>query len=299
MQQTSFPRPRTDHVRPMLPRAAGRFLLVVSIVLTVGSIATVMILLPEGTPISSDPGAPSVPMWAVLLPPAAGILLTLMLPWRPAPMPAEPVRRTRLLVTTGALVVFFAAFTLTASLALLRDEDYIAGKFVLLMVLPAAVVLLVRHSVRFKTRPGPWRWWAPLVVAAVWFYLSQLAPWNPGSHFGAVDPAHLIVAAIATAITAGIGEELFFRRWLQTRLEAMLGAWAGIGVTSVLFGLMHLGSHGTGEPLLDVARVVAIQGSFGWFVGVMWWRYRNLVLIILVHLLSNGWGVIAHFIAAD
>src|SRR5690625_3308803 len=158
-------------------------------VLTNGSISSFMILLPEGTPISSDPGAPSVPMWAVLLPPAAGILLTLMLPWRPAPMPAEPVRRTRLLVTTGALVVFFAAFTLTASLALLRDEDYIAGKFVLLMVLPAAVVLLVRHSVRFKTRPGPWRWWAPLVVAAVWVSLSQLELGNLVSQFSALAPA--------------------------------------------------------------------------------------------------------------
>src|SRR5690625_7304106 len=102
VQQTSFPRPRTDHVRPMLPRAAGRFLLVVSIVLTVGSIATVMILLPEGTPSSSDPGAPSVPMWAGLLPPAAGILLTLRLPWRPAPLPPDLGRVSRVLGTTGA-----------------------------------------------------------------------------------------------------------------------------------------------------------------------------------------------------
>ena len=107
-----------------------------------------------------------------------------------------------------------------------------------------------------------------------------------------MDPTFLIIAATATALTASVGEELFFRRWLQTRLEAGLGVWAGIGVTSVLFGLMHLGSHGTGQIWLDVAQVIAVQGTFGWFVGVMWWRYRNLTMVILVHLLSNGWGVL-------
>ena len=68
-------------------------------------------------------------------------------------------------------------------------------------------------------------------------------------------------------------------------------------MTSVLFGLMHLSSHGTGEVLVDIARVIAIQGTFGWFLGVLWWRYRNLTLIIGAHLLSNGWGVITYLMA--
>jgi membrane protease YdiL (CAAX protease family) len=54
---------------------------------------------------------------------------------------------------------------------------------------------------------------------------------------------------------------------------------------------MHLGSHGSGAPRLDVARVIVIQGSFGMFVGVMWWRYRNLAAVILIHIISNGWAV--------
>ncbi|PLC10935.1 hypothetical protein AUQ48_16460 [Kocuria flava] len=191
--------------------------------------------------------------------------------------------------------MLLTVFSLAAGLVPLRGEDYVLGKFVLLMLIPGVLLLLVRDAVKITTRTGLWRWWAPLVVITVWCYLSQVAPWNPRYDPGDVDPVYLLTAAVATAITAGVGEELFFRRWLQTRLEVTLGAWAGIGVTSVLFGLMHLGSHGTGEVLVDIARVIAIQGSFGWFLGVLWWRYRSLTLIITVHLISNGWGVITHF----
>ena len=190
--------------------------------------------------------------------------------------------------------MLFLVFTAGAAMVPWRNEDYILAKAALLIALPALLVLTVRRSVRIHRGSGAWRWWAPAVVVVVWFLLAELAPWNPIYDPGDVDPTFLIIAATATALTASVGEELFFRRWLQTRLEAGLGVWAGIGVTSVLFGLMHLGSHGTGQIWLDVAQVIAVQGTFGWFVGVMWWRYRNLTMVILVHLLSNGWGVLVH-----
>ena len=295
--RNSDPRRSEAHDGTALPRRLGRAMLVGSVLLSAVSIATIMLLLPGGTPVSSDPGAPSLPNWVILLPPAGGILLTLVLPWRAGPMPVVPVRLSRLLLTTTGLLVLLAVFSLVTGLVPLRGEDYVLGKFVLLMLIPGVLLLLVRDAVKIATRSGWWRWWAPLLVIAAWFYLSQVAPWNARYDPGDIDPVYLIIAALATAITAGVGEELFFRRWLQTRLEAILGAWAGIGVTSVLFGLMHLGSHGTGEVLVDIARVIAIQGTFGWFLGVLWWRYRNLTLIIGAHLLSNGWGVITYLIA--
>lgn len=296
MPLNSDPRWSEAHGVTALPRRLGRAMLVGSVLVSTGSIAAVMLLLPGGTPLSSDPGAPSLPNWVILLPSAVGIALTLVVPWRAAPMPVVPVRRSRLLLSTAGMLVLLIVFSSAVGLVPLRGEDYVLGKLVLLMFIPGVLLLLVRDAVKIKVRTGMWRWWAPLLVIAIWFYLSQSAPWNPRYDPGDVDPVYLIIAAVATAITAGVGEELFFRRWLQTRLEATLGAWAGIGVTSVLFGLMHLGSHGTGEVLMDIARVIAIQGSFGWFLGVLWWRYRNLTLIIAVHLISNGWGVITHFI---
>lgn len=278
------------------PKWFGRALFVACSLVTVASIVTLMVTMPEGTTVSADANAPTLSNWVNIGPSLVGIALTLVLPWRAAPMPVVPVKRGRLLVTTAALPVLLAVFVLATILLPLQGEGYILGKFVLLMLLPAVLLLVVRGSVRIETRRGAWRWWAPVLVLAVWFYLSEVAPWNPPYDPGDVDTSLLITAALVTAITAGIGEELFFRRWLQTRLEATLGAWAGIGVTSVLFGLMHLGSHGTGDLWLDVARVIAIQGCLGWFLGVLWWRYRNLTMVILAHLIINGWGVLVYLV---
>lgn len=52
--------------------------------------------------------------------------------------------------------------------------------------------------------------------------------------------SELAVVALITALTAGVGEELFSRRWLQTRLEAALGGWPGILVASLVFAFMLL-----------------------------------------------------------
>lgn len=273
-----------------------RVLFMASVLLTVASIVVLLVAMPEGSTVSSDPVAPTLSYAAIIGPSLVGIAVTLALPWRAVPMPVVPVKRRRLVVTTAGLIVLLAVFVLATVVVPLQGEDYVLGKFVLLILVPAMLLLVVRRSVKINVRRGAWRWWAPLVVLAIWFYLSQLAPWNPPYDPGDIDISVLIVAAVATAITASVGEELFFRRWLQTRVEAMVGAGAGIGITSVLFGLMHLGSHGTGELWLDVARVIAIQGTFGWFMGVLWWRYRNLAAVILAHLISNGWGVVVYLV---
>lgn len=278
-----------EHRRPL-----GRALAVGTVLVTLLSVVVTQAAMPEGVRFSSDPTVAPVPLWTLLLPSLAGILLTLNLPRRQDPMPATTERRGQLLLSTGALLVLYLVFTVGVGVVPWQNEDYILAKAVLFIVLPGVVVAMIRHSVDLRTRSAAWRWWAPAVVVLLWFVLSELAPWNPPYNPGAVDPTYLLVAAAATAITAGFGEELFFRRWLQTRMEALLGGWAGIGVTSLLFGLMHLGSHGTGVVWLDVAQVIAIQGTFGWLVGIMWWRYRNLTMIIVVHLLSNGWGVVQY-----
>lgn len=49
------------------------------------------------------------------------------------------------------------------------------------------------------------------------------------------------LAFILMILTAGFTEEVFFRGFLQTRLEALLGSkWGGLIVTSLFFGLYHL-----------------------------------------------------------
>ena len=128
------------------------------------------------------------------------------------------MRPRRLIVTTAGLLVLYLMFTLGAGAVPWRNEDYILAKAALLLVLPGLLVLTVRRAVRVHRTPGAWRWWAPAVVVVVWFALDKLAPWIPAYDPGEVDRTFLIAGATATAITAGVGEELFFRRWLQTRL---------------------------------------------------------------------------------
>lgn len=187
----------------------GRALFVACALLTLGSIITMMVALPEGTTVSADADASTVSNWAIIAPSLAGIALTLALPWRGEPVPVVAVKRRRLLLTTAVLSALLAVFVLATMLLPLQGEDYILLKFVLLILLPAVLLLVVRGSVRIEARRGAWRWWAPLLVLAVWFCLSELAPWNPPYDPGDIDTGFLIVAATATAITASIGEELF------------------------------------------------------------------------------------------
>lgn len=275
-------------------RRTARWIVGVGGVLWLVSFVALVVASPAGTQISSDPGAQPVPYWVTLMPLAVGIVLALLLPGPSSPSrPVAVSSRRAFGVTTTGLLVLAVLFPLATVTVPLVGESYVLGKLVLLMIVPAVLLLTVRGSVSITWRKNASRWWAPAIVIVVWTLLSQVAPWAPVFDPVGVDTAFILTAAIATAITAGVGEELFYRRWLQTRLEALLGAWPGIVVTSCAFALMHLGSHGTGAPLLDMARVIVLQGSFGLFVAVMWWRYRNLIAIITVHIISNGWVVAA------
>ena len=55
-----------------------------------------------------------------------------------------------------------------------------------------------------------------------------------------LSPAGLLAAVAAGGIAAPAAEELFFRGYVQGRLCRRWGAWAGVVVTSALFGLIHL-----------------------------------------------------------
>ena len=278
-------------------RRPGRGVLALCAVIALAALVVVLTVMPEGASVSSDPGAPVVPWWVVLLPPAVGIALTLAIPRCQIVMAAEVEDRGRFTASTAVLAGLAVAFPLLVGLLDLGGSEwYVLAKLVLFMVVPGVVVAVVR-GVRIQRVRSAWRWWAPAAVILVWTLLSQVAPWNPRHDLSDVDPTMLVVSATATAITAGLGEELFYRRWLRTRLEAGLGAAPGIALAALAFALMHLGSHGSGEPLVDVARVIVAQGSFGVFVGVLWWRYRNLVAIVVAHLIVNGWQVVVHLVS--
>lgn len=283
-------------VTVLAPRA-GLAVAVIVLGLWLAALVTVLVTTPGGRPVSSDPGAPAVPYWVVLLPAAVAIAMTCWLPPRSPARPAGVGRRGRLLVTTAALVVLAVLFPVLTIVGRLSGEAYMLWKFVLFIVVPLLLVVSIRNAVRIERRGGWDRWLQPLFLVLVWLVLAKIAPWTPTYDLGGVDRLTLVVAASATAVTAGFGEELYYRRLLQTRLEAMLGAPGGIALASLAFALTHLGSHGSGTPLLDAAQVVVVQGSFGALAGVLWWRYRNVTAIVALHVLVNGWDPLVALLA--
>lgn len=271
----------------------GRAILAACSLAYVASLVVVAVTLPDGVQVSADATTPAPPLWSTVAPHLIGILLVLLLPWPRRPQPVVAADTSRLRLSTVLLLVLAAGYPLL-SVALGRDQVVvILAKAVMLIVLAALVVGLLKPAIEIHRCPGAWRWWAPAVVLGIWFWMTELAPWHEPYDPGDIDLAFLVVAATVTALTASVGEELFFRRWLQSRLEATIGAWPGIALASLLFAVMHLGSHGSGDLLADLTRVIAIQGSFGLFMGVLWWRYRILSVVIIAHLVSNGWGVVA------
>jgi len=82
---------------------------------------------------------------------------------------------------------------------------------------------------------------------------------------------------IFTCITAGVTEELLFRGYLQTRLEKLFNnAWLGIIISSLIFGLMHMGWH----DLLQLIGTFWIGLVFAFF----YYKYKNIKILVLLHI---------------
>jgi len=79
-----------------------------------------------------------------------------------------------------------------------------------------------------------------------------------------IGPGELAVALLGVALLPGVGEELALRGLVQRGLEPRTGAVAAVGVTAVLFGLLHGEPvHAAGAAVLGVylGSVVALSGS--------------------------------------
>lgn len=83
----------------------------------------------------------------------------------------------------------------------------------------------------------------------------------------------------AAAMTAGICEEILFRGYLITRLEAWWGPrwrWLVILLPSAIFGLLHIPSQGV-LPAVVLTLTWALPAS------LIFWKRRKLMPLILAH----------------
>lgn len=252
------------------------------------AIAVTALHSPQGVVVSTDPGYAPTAVSLLLVPAALTVVLTLLLPAGRGGA-AMVRRRAGALGETGGLIALGLGFILLVPVLSL-PEGYVLLKFAMFLVVPVVgLALLGRRpgsSVQFeRPRVPAWFLLAPVLTLGV---LSNLGPFAPGAPSTWPPVEVLLIAATATAVTAGLGEEILYRRLLQTRLEALTGPWTGILCASLLFGLLHVLSHGEGPLWADALQAIALQGTTGIALGVIWSRWRRLWACVVAHVLLNG-----------
>ncbi len=108
-----------------------------------------------------------------------------------------------------------------------------------------------------------------------------------GLRIEGVRGAGQLTALAAMAITSGVFEEALFRGVLFRHIEAMLGSWAALAITSALFGAAHLGNPGAS---LFAAFAIAVEA--GILLGAAYLLTRRLWLAVGIHAAWNftqGW----------
>lgn len=108
-------------------------------------------------------------------------------------------------------------------------------------------------------------------------------------------------------LEAGACEEFLFRGVMQTRLTSWFNsAWAGVIVTSLIFGLAHApglfmrGGPGVDgwstDPLQVIAHTIAVLSPIGLTFGLIYARTKSLLLVILLHGLVDVLPNLAEFV---
>lgn len=234
---------------------------------------------------------------------AEGLILVL---WLAAALPLlrqqspETIRieRPRLELGLGLLVVLLGAVTVAARYAGLGWLAPVVGATII--GLPLLVWLLLGYDRRsFGLQWPPARaWLALLLVVGINIVIGQtLGRWLPPGELpeppgadlsegleSAIDVPFLIAQLL---VVAALPEELFFRVYLQPRLERYLPVGWALALQAFLFSAMHLPQqillHGESWPLALAGAVLVNNGLIS---GVFWRRTRSLPILLLLHLFA-------------
>lgn len=130
------------------------------------------------------------------------------------------------------------------------------------------------------------------------FLMGLFTQWMPSSYvdmakevsriFLRATPETRVVLILAASVAAPVGEELFFRGWLQTAFTRRLRRTTSVLLTAVLFSLVH------GDPVGFVARV-----ELGILFGVARAWTGSLWPSIAMHGVHNFVSIAALYLAAN
>lgn len=114
-----------------------------------------------------------------------------------------------------------------------------------------------------------------LIVVAMGGYSLQWA--------SSVDTSSVLIISIEAALSAAIVEELIFRGFMFQAIQNMVGDWPALAVTSLFFGVAHLGN--TGATLWSA---FAITIEAGVLLGAAFLWRRNLWFVLGLHFAWNA-----------
>jgi len=129
-----------------------------------------------------------------------------------------------------------------------------------------------------------------LRTLAVWATLPALAIVT-GVAVGARHPLTVLTTLGGNVLQNGFSEEFLFRGALLTRIAALAGPAWGLVLSSLAFGLWHLGANWSevhGDPVAAGCAGICAQGGIGLGLGVIFLRTRSLLAGTIVHVLLDA-----------
>ena len=149
--------------------------------------------------------------------------------------------------------------------------------------LVAGLVLIPLCTVQLQMDQVAWQWLNPDAVPPIHPAMQALHD----SEWDWRGPVQLFIVALAVAPVA---EELFFRGvLLGTVWTATRRTWVAVGLSALLFGLMHVGQPQTVLPLV----------TMGVVLGYVRVRYRSLAACVLAHSLFNARTMVMLYLAPE
>lgn len=241
---------------------------------------------------------------------------------------APPVEVKRPALESGAVLVYlavvYAALFLGPGMTWARSalpegqgQDLLVMglKLSVHVLLPALLLLALGARIAPIAQLGlsGRKFWRTLIVLGL-IILGLLAVISPSlRNIEATGATPALLAWVAPvsfvwiAIEAGLNEEFLFRGVLQTRLMAWFkSAWAGVFVTSLIFGVAHApglffrgGADVDGwstDPWQVIAYTIGVLTPISLLFGLIYARTKSLLLVVLLHGLVDVLPNMADFI---
>lgn len=225
----------------------------------------------------------TMPFWYKWLPVIVGILLVRFLPFHHKNYnPLQQFEPRRIIIQTAIFFLSGSLFTIclltTNFEGMALQLWFMIFKIILLLFTPLMLLFFYKNNPE-KERPksvkltGDNRWYrfTPLIVIIIWGYFNFFSIFSTPFVSMKMEPTILISILLVGFLINSVLEEIFYRVWLQTRLELLLGTWPAILLTSLLWASWHIALHGSGHWDIDTATVIVnLRRSIPWiFVGAL------------------------------